>query len=413
MRTYWTEEKLHRLSAVLIIAFTLALSMASFVKVKSPAILNYGDFLAFYSAARILDEGPPEDLYNWERQEEIQSEYFDTEEHGFSPYAYPPFVACMVKPLTHLPPLYGKALFALIMFLALGLSVRVAASYAPILEKDWLVTAAFILCFLPVSMGSLGAQNIALSMLFYSLALRAISQGTGRGDFIAGLWLGFWLFKPHYPLVFISFLALSGSGAAVAGFLIAGGILFGLGSLAADMAWLPLWLQAAFQFSEADFVRNAGFMISIGGFLRALSNWFSSSLFSAQAARVGAGAVSFVLFAWLALKFLALRQIRVSGERVQVRLKLFLLAAPVVLLISPHTLYYDIGLCILACAPLVSLKSDEGVTKLILVLLTVAVSMGLRHWLPVQPLFFATLGVFVYLYQRLGTGSLSDTFPAK
>ena len=70
---------------------------------------------------------------------------------------------------------------------------------------------------------------------------------------------------------------------------------------------------------------------------------------------------------------------------------------PVILLASPHTLFYDFGLCLVAWAPYMDLKTDRNISLLIIFTALATMVSSVRLSLPVQPLFFGVAALLFYM----------------
>ncbi len=390
---YWTPEKIRRLSIFTVLLSILLLPVIRFTVKTSPhAVIALGDFAAFYPAATIVQEGNAPRLYDWPLQQEVQKR--STGDEKFSPFAYPPYTAFFLRPFALLPAAWAKTLFSLLMLACLAGSAAAAARHMPVFRSHGWETAAFFIYFAPVFLSVVGGQNAALGMLCYSLSLWFLSWNSKRGDLYCGLSLGLWLFKPHYPILIMLPLIASRSWRILTGFSIAALFYYFLGIPVLGWDWPLEWLDAAWFFSAKDLEANASYMISLTGFLASFSFHQREFLgFFAKTAACGSAA----LLLWLMVKGFKTGKIENPALRRAQLQKLLCLAGPAALLISPHTLFYDIGICIYACAPFIRLNDDKTVTRLVLLLLFVAAATALRQWLAFQPLFFVAAGSLFWI----------------
>lgn len=401
-RRYWTPEKIRRLSVFVIVVTIPALLLAAIIKTNDPdAAINSGDFLAFYSAAKIVQQGQGKRLYDWQYQFEMQQPYRtdSLKQKYYYPYAYPPFFAYFLQPFAAVSPQAGKWIWTGLMLFALAGSVIIGRRYASILNGNLLPTAAFFILFMPVFTGVVGAQNIALSMFLYSLILWSISQNKRYADWLCGVALGLWLYKPQYPLILIPFFLIGGYGYVIAGFAAVAVVEYLLGSFVCGFDWPFSWLASVFDFASMDDAANANRMISISGFTESLAPWLNLGAAGDKISHLIALLPSALLFLWLVGKFWDVRKADDLKRRIKFQ-RMLQLAGPALLLISPHTLFYDLGLCFFSCVPYVKLEYDRSISFLILLLLFISLSTAARDVLPFQPLFFVVIGTLVFLSRR-------------
>lgn len=181
---------------------------------------GYGDFAAFYTAAKLLQRGHASGLYDLKVQWSVQQEFASTVSirNGPLPYIRPPFQAIVFLPLAYLD--YQQA-----FLLWMGFKVLILFSIpfllvpdAPALPRRYQWLAGFLcLSVGPVAMDLLQGQDAVLFLLVCALTIRSLYRGT---DGLAGVWLGLGLFKFHLVLPVILLLALKRQRRSVFGFLV-------------------------------------------------------------------------------------------------------------------------------------------------------------------------------------------------
>lgn len=345
---FWTRPRANRIALILILTLLAAIFIQFSRDRNQTSLLRQGDFPAFYSAARILSDGRGEQLYDFELQSSIQNRIWDIPgEKSFLPFVYPPYTAVIHLPLAALSPQTGKILYSAIMLLFLILFVQAGRVTAPLLGANPLVLAALLLGFFPVSFAALGGQNITLGMLLYAGILALLHRSSTAADFAAGLLAGLWCYKPHYGGFMILFLLFSRRWASLAGALIVLTLYYALAAQTLGFDWMAIWGAALHTFGPVELLANSVRMISLPG----ISEAFWGTPLPGYAL-----ALPFLVFA-------SARMMSSSGQPDRI-VNALCLAGPVMVLVSPHTLYYDIGLCVLPCARFMKLKTDRAISML-------------------------------------------------
>lgn len=325
-----------------------------------------GDFPAFFAAGSIVREGDIGELYDAERQ---LLEQEDLGIDGYLAFAYPPHVAAAYSPLSALGYRAAYALHTVVMAAALFAATQLLGTFiSSVRHWRWQILAGAF-TFFPAITAVGGGQNAALSVLTLSVVWWALRQDR---EVIAGLAAGLLAFRPQYALPIIGLMLLAGHWRAV---------LTAAGTIAATWAatafplgtgWLPTWLDAVVPFVERDAEVNASNSISILGFLQALLTPDATPVVVAGAL----GAVSVVA----TLMWMWWRHDRfVLSDRMGA-------LAIGMLLISPHTMFYDASTLLIAGAALIA-RHDEGRTKT-----PVAVALGLIWLLGLTQVFADSVG---------------------
>ncbi|MCL6611109.1 MAG: DUF2029 domain-containing protein [Peptococcaceae bacterium] len=181
----------------------------------------YGsDFLCFYIGGTMVSGGDIENLYNLDRQKEvndaIRSQNGIPFESVFLIFVNPPFYALFMSPLTNLP--YNAALW---IWRTLGIavfiiSIRALAGELKLTGNKWLPLSIIGLTSFPVFIGLVSAQNSLFSLGIYAAIYILLKN---KRDFTAGLALGIGLFKPQLFFLLPLVLVMLKRWRAVAGWL--------------------------------------------------------------------------------------------------------------------------------------------------------------------------------------------------
>jgi alpha-1,2-mannosyltransferase len=156
------------------------------------------DFMAYFSAGKIILMGRSTELYNLTLLNSIQNSYYGTATAGFYPYLYPPHYALFMAPFALLPYTVAYLVWIVLGFLCLWLSLKWLGIQKP------LPILLFSLTWFPVFAAVSFGQNSFFSLAIFCLTYRL---WTKNEDFPAGLIFSLLLFKPQF-MVFVGFLWL-------------------------------------------------------------------------------------------------------------------------------------------------------------------------------------------------------------
>ncbi|MSR78354.1 MAG: DUF2029 domain-containing protein [Candidatus Omnitrophica bacterium] len=397
MIIFWNSGRIKRFSFAFVFALLIAIPIGYFFYPEQTKSLREGDFPAFYSAAVIVREGLGHQLYDVKLQRDIQNQHWPDPVSGVLYFAYPPYFALILSPLALFPPQTAKWVCAFFMALFLALAIRITSKFAPIVKENPFAAAACCLGCAPIYVSLFAGQNTPLSMLCYALAVWSIGLGNSGGDYACGLVLGLWLFKPQFPLILIFLLLLSRSWRVIAGFLFIAILYYMMGVATSGPHWPINWYSSAQWFAEQDFYFNQNRMISIHGFLRAVGSWLHLRPSIAMLVNFAGYGASAVLLSWLGALFWKagrLKDIEIKKEKLQF---LLCLSGPAMLLVSPHTLFYDLGIVCISLAGYLHLNSDAKKWIFLIGMTGIACFTLLRESVPFQPLFIVLLTALGYL----------------
>lgn len=343
----WSEPTLKRIALSFAIAVCIALILFPYVNQDTFTSYSTGDFPSFYTAGKIIAFGKGETLYDLNLQSTIQHQLFPDME-GMYMYAYPPWVAALLAPLTWLSAPKAKFLFSLIQLFALLGCGAVISRMKLFGSLNLLSCTGLLICCGPIFISVVGAQNTAFSLLFFLSSLQFLRLETKRGDLLAGLITGLWLFKPQLGLPFLLLLILFQRWNAVAASLSIALPLYFVSAFFSGVFWPVQWAQFSWSFSALDLQANAHQMVSISGGFYSLASFGGSEVFANYLSNIGkiVGALCLILF------FVRAQRARTSSSteisHYWCLLGLFL---P---LLSPHALFYDSALQYVALLLLVT-----------------------------------------------------------
>ena len=302
-----------------------------------------GDYPAFYAAGQIIADGKADSLYSPVQQRDYQKPLIGGES-GVLLFAYPPHFALAYVPLSQLPFRISYAVHTLLMVAALALAcVLIRRIYPKLIAKPELLFFLALTAY-PILRSIMGAQNTALSLL---LIVAVWYKVLHNKHFQAGVFLGLLFFKPQFALPLSGLFFLSGrwrvwvsAGATAA-------VLFAASTALIGTGWIADWLELVRTFSSLDVQVNFGELVSWQGFTQALlghENGFAAGLGWGLSAATVLG-ISWVWFA--------------GGRKADFSSQLAL-ASVCIVLISPHTLYYDTGIALIAVVVVLSRMSQAS-----------------------------------------------------
>lgn len=296
-----------------------------------------GDYPEFYSAGRIIAEGEAKQLYALDKQREYQKELLGVP-GAVIPFVYPPHFALVYVPLSKLPFRVSYAVHALAMVAALALACLLIQRIYPNL-----IASPYLLFFLaltayPIFRSVIGGQNTALSILLIVLCWYKVLHNK---HYQAGLYLGLLLFKPQFAVPLAGLFFLSGRWRVWLSAGATGIVLFGVNSALLGPAWFVDWFDIIAAFLGADARTNFGELVSWQGFLQAVMGPGNSI---AMALGWGLSAATILAISWV--WYAGGRQADFSAQ--------LALASICIVLISPHTLYYDSGIVLIAVVVLLA-----------------------------------------------------------
>ena len=373
---FMTPERLRRYSVGLLVGVAIGFAASVFSGQGGSTLTGRlgGDFPAFYGAARIVADGDAVDLYERARQQAAQRDLIPAQS-GFLLFAYPPYVAVAYAPLALLPYRLAYVLHTAFMLGAVILSLHLLRRISRPIDRQFLPVVALALAFYPLLMATFNGQNTPITLLLIVLTWRA---ALGGRLWLAGVWLGLLLYKPQFALPLVGLYLLSGRWKVAVASAAVGAVLFGVSAVATGGDWFSEWLAFARWFANVDAEINRHNAISWLGFLQALLGTESRAALVAGGMLIGTMVVG-VSWLWA-----------VAGRRGDETARMAV-TVPCLVLMSPHAMYYEIGVCLFTYAAMLDSPLPRKSVFVAIVLLLGA-SQLLAGNLGASPVFLLAVG---------------------
>lgn len=359
------------------------------------------DFMTYYSGSNLITHGHGSQIYNLPLlgHTEVSLAKPAWPAKTVIPYLETPYFALLLAPLGLLAYNLAYLFWLSINCVLLAGSMLLLERYTGLTHKSAVVFRLGAICSLPVFM-SLGVGQVSILLLaLFTLTFIAARQGH---DTLAGVALAFALLKPPYVVPFLLVFLLTrrwtllGTFAATAALLAALPMIF-LGP-GIDLAYVRTLLEAsAWQGHSAITVQHvfvspaayaARWNHSFAGFAELLLPRSASSIATLTA---------------LVVALIATARLAWQSHEVDMPLALAMVVA---LVMSPHTLAYDLALLLLPVAVALHYRGRHTRELCVLLVATyVLITVGYRlvFALPVQlsvPTMIA-LGAWIYLVPNL------------
>jgi hypothetical protein len=342
-----------------------------------------GDYPVFYGVGSLVLAGDYSSVFEISAVNQAQADALDKPDlNHFHAWVYPPYAALPLAALAWLPYLPSFLLFTALMALCTWGAVVMVGRISPFIARHRGPVFALTLSFYPLMRAVTGGQNTALSLLLICGAMAMFVQ---RRDSAAGVFLGLLLFKPHFglPLIGLSLLArrwkvVAISSCVAAGYFLASVPLFG-------WDWPRSWLASIVRYRELEGNVNGPNLVSLLGVAEQLLGPGSAMALAVAAV----AAIPIVVFlCWLFWSKVS-RQQKVAES--------WAVATAGIILLSPHSQFYELGLLALPMM-LLAARQKMDAAAVILFVWTAGWSHVLFDKPLVQPLFFlAILGFCVSL----------------
>ncbi len=337
-----------RLAGAVLVALGLAfvVVVAAADGSRGPTGRLGGDYPAFHAAGELVLDGRVDDLYDLDAQAEVQHD-LQGDEQGFLAFAYPPPVALLYVPFAAVPYRPAYAAHTVLMVAALVAALSLLRSRIALLDREFPAVVAGTVTAVPVFVALGLGQNTALTLLLVSLVWRGL---TDQRPLTAGLAAGLLWYRPQYgiPLTGLLLVGRQGRAVATAAGVVAVGWLVGAVMLGAG--WVGTWLDDVARFVELDGAANAHNAVTPYGAVEALTAPASTAAVAAWLV-VGTAAALVLVTVWH-------RAARGSfpgsprpgpgagtGAAPDPDLVMALTAVGLVV-ISNHSLFYDLGLVV-------------------------------------------------------------------
>lgn len=377
--------RLKRIAVALAIAIAASLILVYVTDDQRKSLIKRGDFPGFYVLAEIKKRGLESRLYDPELQRSIENSHWPSFNGGFYMSVYPAYTAAILYPLAFFEPQAAQFIFIAINLIALIATFYIVAYFNPQFKKNFFANTIFALCFAPLFFALFGAQNTCISMALYAAACFFLSKDSKSGDYLAGVCAGIWLFKPQFAVFLIALLIVAARWRALISSLGVALIFQWLAAADHGFFWFIDWIKALGVFSYQNFISNAQQIASISGTVKAAAFYLGYSAtdrFTQTATMLASAAAVFITVKFL----ISLRSVsRRDSRREQVRY--FLGFGPLLVLVSPQTLFYDLGIGLFSYLVFADFSRREAYRELLLLNIAALAAVMLRDDLPF-PVFF-------------------------
>jgi len=322
-----------RTTVFLYLAGMVAIHIAILWNVRHMIWKGYSDFTIYYCAGTMLREGLGHELYNDQEQFKVQRQFSPevATRLGALPYNHPPFEAVLFVPFTYLPYPWAFVLWDVLNMGMLGGLSFLLGPHLPQFQNYagslWVLVSV---AFFPIFFALLQGQDSILLLFLYTLVFVELAKGR---DARAGGWLALGLFKPHLILPFALFMLFCRKGKLWYGLLLVGAAVGLLSGAVVGWHGLRLYPHYVLQL-EATMARGAivpSDMPNLRGVLYLLLGRDHVGLVVALSACI------FLFAVW-------------QGRRIATANSfhwLFALAVVTTLVVSYHSLGYDLSILLL------------------------------------------------------------------
>ena len=342
-----------------------------------------GDYPVFYGVGSLVLAGDYSSVFDVSAVNQAQADALDKPDlNHFHAWVYPPYAALPLALLAWMPYLPSFLLFTALMALCTWGAVVMVGRISPFIASQRGPVFALTLSFYPLLRAVTGGQNTALSLLLICGAMAMFVQ---RRDSAAGVFLGLLMFKPHIglPLIGLSLLARRWKVVAISSCVAAGYFLVAVPFFGWE--WHRLWLASIMRYRELEGNVNGPNLISLLGVAEQLLGPGNVMAFAVTAV---AGIPIVIVLCWLFWSKVSRNQRVVESWGV---------ATAGIILLSPHSQFYEVGLLALPMMLLAARQKMDAAAVILFVWVA-----GWCHVLfdkpLVQPLFFlAVVGFFISL----------------
>jgi hypothetical protein len=219
--------KFYRLLLAGLLSFSLLSHAAIFWRERGLIASAYGDFIIFYTGARLIYSGRGEQLYDLSLQAKEQEPFGVAIREGPLPYNHLPHELLVFLPLAWLPYPYAYALWSAVNGMLL---IAVYKLLLPFVDAgNRVVLGGLLIAFYPTGATLLHGQDSILSLALFTAAFACLK---GNREWAAGMILAFGLYKPQLVLPIAAVLSVKCRLRAMLGF---GITAFGLAAVSLAM----------------------------------------------------------------------------------------------------------------------------------------------------------------------------------
>ena len=332
--------KTYPLALLMVVAAAFIIVAASGAESSTVGGRLGGDFPAFYTAGSLVATGQIDDLYDPGAQSAQQTDLLGGDA-GYLAFAYAPHVALAYAPLSLLHYRLAYVVHTALMVGALIAALSLMRPMVGLVDRWFTLTIAAAIGFYPIFMAVGGGQNTAVSLLLLAAVWRSLRDGH---DARAGLVVALLAFRPQYALPMLGLLAIGRHLRAVGWAVIGLGFTWMVDALVMGPSWVSDWLHGVGPFVTKDADVNGHNAVSILGFLQAIMG--SGSSVAKLLGAAGSIAVA-VIMAW------------VWHEKLGDLDRRMALTAAGLVLLSPHTMFYDAGLLAITLVVLIDAAPER------------------------------------------------------
>jgi hypothetical protein len=222
------------------------------------------DYPAFYTAGLLVRHGEAENLYRFERHQQIQRQLFPGApafEHGVAASMNPPQFALFTAPLSALPYTWSLAVWSAAQLLCFVLALWMLRGILPGLRsQQGALLCIMALLFVPLNTCINGGQNSGFSLLLHTSILVALVR---RREATAGFLLALGLYKPQLFLGLLPLLLMSGFGRVLPAFAVTTVAIVGITAWLCGAVRFVEWWHIAFSpFYQSEAFSQASGMYS-------------------------------------------------------------------------------------------------------------------------------------------------------
>jgi uncharacterized membrane protein (UPF0127 family) len=331
-----TSKRAATYAAILGLLYLLAWGYSTFAG-RAPLTRNGepipGDYIAFYTAGRMVLNGESSHLYDPSSVRAIQAEALEFLVPGlYDPMRNPPFLAVLFAPLATLDLIPSFVVWSLLNLACLVAALWLALRTLPALRPHWRAIGVVALTFAPVYRGLIGGQNADLSLLLYVLIYRAIRSGREPQ---AGLYAALGLFKPQLFLVFPLVFAASRRWRALGTYCLVASMLAAASFALVGVDGVWAWSRVILEHEPGNALKNAYRMHSLKAFFDLLLP-FQSTLALVLSVLASAALLVPLVRAWSVQN--------AWQEQLPMR---WALTSAIAVLVDPHLVDYDLAVLVL------------------------------------------------------------------
>ncbi len=333
-----------------------------------------GDFPAFYSAGTLVANGHIDSLYDPVAQASVQSDLLGSE-RGFLAFAYAPHVALAYAPLSLVGYRLAYVIHTSLMVAALVAALWMMRPMIGIIDRWFALAVAASIGFYPMFIAVGGGQNTAISLLLLVWLWRSLRDGN---DLRAGLAVALLVFRPQYALPVLGLLFLGRHLKAVGWAVVGISATWLVDAVLLGPSWFTDWLHSVGPFVSKDADVNGHNAVAVVGFLQSLMGTDS-------AIAIGLGALGSIAVAGVLAQAWRSRNHGLDH--------LMAMTAAGLVLLSPHTMFYDAGLIVISLAVLADRPSSRW--RLVVVVSGLALLQTASTVLGFSPFAPVVAGIFV------------------